>query len=38
MRDRALILGGELSIDTGFGQGTAITLSFRPQSYRQPTP
>ncbi len=37
MRDRAQILGGELSIDTGFGQGTAITLDFRPQNYCQPT-
>jgi len=36
MHDRSMILGGELTIDTGFGQGTTITLSFRPQNYGQP--
>lgn len=38
MRDRAHILHGELCLETAFGAGTTILLSFLPQQYRQPTP
>lgn len=37
MYDRAAILDGRLDVDTAPGAGTAITLSFLPQKYRQTT-
>jgi two-component system nitrate/nitrite sensor histidine kinase NarX len=37
MYDRAAILDGRLAVDTAPGAGTAVTLNFLPQKYRQTT-
>lgn len=37
MHDRAQILEGRLEVETAPGAGTAVTLSFLPQKYRQST-
>jgi two-component system nitrate/nitrite sensor histidine kinase NarX len=36
MNDRAMILDGQIDIDSAPGAGTVVTLHFLPQKYRQP--
>ncbi len=38
MNDRAMILDGQIEIDSAPGAGTVVTLHFLPQKYRQPVP